>query len=94
MKRGVIQLSVSPYCARVVPVKKRDGKVKLCECVDLRPLNSRIEKQKFLFPNIEDCLSRLAGKSVFTLLNLKDGFHQIKVHKGSMKYFTFAGWAI
>jgi len=88
MKRGIIQPSVSPYCARVVPVKKRNGKMRLC--IDLRPLNSRVEKQKFPFPNIEDCLSRLAGRSVFTLLDLKDGFHQIKVNKDSTKYFAFA----
>jgi len=59
-------------------------------CVDLRPLNSRIVKQKYPFPNIEDCISRLYNKSVFTLLDLKDSFHQIRVHENSTKYFSFA----
>jgi len=59
-------------------------------CVNLRPLNSRIHKQKYPFPVIEDCLARLSNKSVFTLLDLKDSFHQIKVEDGSTKYFTFA----
>jgi len=75
-------------CVRVVPVKKKDGRLRLC--VDLRPLNNRISKQKYPFPIIEDCLARLSGKSVFTLLDMKDGFHQIKVEDESTKYFSFA----
>jgi len=71
-----------------MPVTKKSGKMRLC--VDLRPLNQRVVKQKYPFPVIEDCLSRLANKSVFTLLDLKDGFHQIKVHNDSTKYFAFA----
>jgi len=58
-------------------------------CVDLRLLNSRIHKQKYPFPVIEDCLA-LSNKSVFTLLNLKDSFHQIKIADDSTKYFAFA----
>lgn len=59
-------------------------------CVDLRPLNSRVIKQKYPFPVIEDCLSRLANMRVFTLLDLKDSFHQIKVNDNSTQYFAFA----
>jgi len=72
----------------VVPVRRRNGKLRLC--IDLRPLNSRVIKQKYPFPVVEDCLSRLNGKSVFTLLDLKDGFHNIKVHADSTKFFSFA----
>jgi len=71
-----------------VPVRKRNGKIRLC--VDLRPLNERVVKQKYPFPLIEDCLSRLGNKSVFSLLDLKDGFHQIKLHPDFIKYFAFA----
>ncbi|XP_011858869.1 PREDICTED: uncharacterized protein LOC105556393 [Vollenhovia emeryi] len=88
LKRGIISESRSPYCARVVPIRKKDGRMRLC--VDLRPLNSRVEKQKYPFPLIEDCLSRLSRKKVFTLLDLRDGFHQIRVHPESTKYFSFA----
>lgn len=51
---------------------------------------SRVNKQKYPFPVIEECLSRLANKKVFTLLDLKDSFHQIKIHEDSTKYFSFA----
>jgi len=88
LNRGIIKPSVSPYCARVVPVRKRSGDLRLC--VDLRPLNARVERQRYSFPVIEECLSRLASKNVFTLLDLRDGFHQIRVHPDSTKFFSFA----
>lgn len=88
IERKIIQPSVSPYCARIVPVRKRDGNLRMC--IDLRPLNSRVEKQKYPFPLVEDCLSRLANKSVYTLLDLRDSFHQIKVHEAETRYFSFA----
>jgi len=47
-------------------------------------------KQKYPFPIIEDCLAHLGSKSIFTLVDLKDGFHQIKIHPDHTKYFSFA----
>lgn len=88
LKRGIIKPSNSPYCARLVPVRKRNSTLRLC--VDLRPLNNRVIKQKFPFPLIEDCIANLGNKSVFTVLDLKDGFHHIKVHAEDTKYFSFA----
>lgn len=88
LSRGIIQHSRSLYCARVISIRKKNGELRLC--VHLRPLNSRIIKQKYPFPLIEDCLARLFGKIVFTLLDLKDGFHQIKVHSKHTQYFAFA----
>jgi len=46
-------------------------------------------KQKYPFPVIEDCLAQLGNKSIFTLLDLKGGFHQIKIHPEHIKYFSF-----
>lgn len=88
LARGIIKISTSPYCARVMPVVKKNGKMRLC--VDLRPLNQKVLKQKYPFPLIEDCLSRLSNKSIFTLLDPRDGFHQIRVHPEHTKYFGFA----
>ncbi|XP_039311343.1 uncharacterized protein K02A2.6-like [Solenopsis invicta] len=88
LQRGIIQPSRSSYCARVIPIRKKNGLLRLC--VDLRPLNSRISKQKYPFLVIEDCLARLFGKTVFTLLDLKDGFHQIRVCDEHTHYFAFA----
>ncbi|XP_066597475.1 uncharacterized protein [Prorops nasuta] len=88
LKIGIIKTSTSPYCSRIVPVRKKSGSIRLC--VDLRPLNSRVYRQHYPFPVIEDFLSRLNGKSAFSLLEMKDGFHQIKLHPDSTKYFAFA----
>lgn len=88
LERNIIKYSSSPYCAKIVPVRKKDGSMRLC--IDLRPLNSRVVKQKYPFPLIEDCISRLGDKSVFTLLDLKDGFHHIKIFPEHTKYFAFA----
>lgn len=69
-------------------MRKKNGFMRLC--VDLRPFNERVVKQKYPFPLIEDCLARLSSKKVFSLLDLKDEFHQIKVHSEHTKYFAFA----
>lgn len=63
LKRGIVKHSTSPYCARIVPIKKKNGDVRLC--VDLRPLNSRVLKQKYPFPLIEDCSRGLVIKQFF-----------------------------
>lgn len=57
--------------------------------VDLRPLNDRTIKQKYPFPMIEDCLARLSNKSVFISLDLKNGFHNIKLYPDAIHYFSF-----
>lgn len=87
LERKIIKPSISPYSARIVPVRKKDGRLRLC--ADLRPLNHHVHRQKYPFPIIEDYLTRLANKKVFTLLELKDGFHQIRVHPDDTKYFSF-----
>ena len=47
--------------------------------MDFRALNSRIVKYDFPLPNISDLLGRLAGGSVFSKLDLTDGFHQVPI---------------
>lgn len=90
LSRKIIQPSVSPYCSHVVLqlVPKRDDRKRMC--VDLRPLNQRIFQQKYPFPIIEDQLDKLYNKSIFTKLDMKDGFHQIRIHPDCTKYFAFA----
>lgn len=56
----------------------------------MRPLNDRVIKQRYPFPIIEDCLTRLSGKKIFTLIDLKDGFHNIKIHPDFTKFIAFA----
>jgi len=88
LSKNIIKVSTSAYCARIVPVKKKNGTLRLC--VGLRLLNEKVTKQKYPFPIIEDCLPYLGSKSIFTLFDFKDGFHQIKIHPEHIKYFLFA----
>jgi len=76
---------------RVVPVRKKIGTLRLC--VNLRPLNKRVMKRKYPFPAIKDCLSlaQLGNKSIFTFLDLKDGFHQIGIHPNHHKFKLLDG---
>lgn len=87
LARNIIKSSTSP-CARIVPVRKRNGSLRLC--VDLRPFNQRVNKQRCPFPLVKDCLTRLKNKSVFTTLHLKEGFHNIKIYPDHTHYFSFA----
>lgn len=88
MARGIIRPSVSPYCSRVVLVSRKNGKKRMC--VDLRPLNQRIFPQKYPFPLIDDQIDRLDGKTFYTKLDLRDGYHQIDIHPEDTKFFAFA----
>lgn len=88
LQKGIIKESSSEYCARIVSVKKKNGSLRLC--ADLWPLNERVLKQKYPFLIIEDCLSRISDKKIFTLLDLKDGFYNIKIHPDYTKFFAFA----
>lgn len=92
LERNIVKYSISPYCTRIVPFRKRDGNLRLCIdlCIDLRPLNERVIKQRYSFPLIEDCFTKLSNKTVFTLLDIKDGFHNIKIHPDHTQYFSFA----
>jgi len=82
-----IKTSVSFYYARIVPIRKK--KTGPCVYVLIFALWT-VESQKYSFPFIEDCLSHLANKAVFNLLDMKDSFYQIKVHSDDTKYFSFA----
>lgn len=88
LARGIIKESTSPYCSRIVPVRKKNGNMRLC--VDLRPLNSRVVKQQYPFPIIEDLFSRMANCFVLTHLDIKESFHAIGIHPDFTKYFSFA----
>lgn len=55
----------------------------------MRPLNSKIIKQRYPFPLIEDCLARLSNKSIFTLLDLKDRFMKLNFIPISRSFLLF-----
>lgn len=77
---GIIQHSSSDYA---VPV----GTTRVC--VDYRPINRQIVKDRYPLPNIEEQIDSLQGAKIFTTLDLANGFFHIPVAKESRKYTSF-----
>eukprot|EP01116_Phalansterium_solitarium_P002845 TRINITY_DN1315_c0_g1_i11.p1 TRINITY_DN1315_c0_g1~~TRINITY_DN1315_c0_g1_i11.p1 ORF type:complete len:1297 (+),score=256.42 TRINITY_DN1315_c0_g1_i11:351-3893(+) len=78
--KGFVQPSKSPYGAPVLFVKKKDGTLRMC--VDYRALNSATIKNRYPLPNVDDLLNRLAGARVFSKLDLRSGYHQVRIAEG------------
>ena len=75
------------WCALMVPVTKKSGKVRLC--VDLKKLNLSVKRERYILLTLEDVTSKLSGASVFSSLDAASGFYQIPLEEGSCKLTTF-----
>ncbi len=77
LKKKIIQPSSSPWASPVVVVPKKDGNYRLC--IDYRKLNAVTIKDSHPLPNIRDIFDSLEGSSFFSLIDLQQGYHQIKL---------------
>ncbi|XP_012567838.1 uncharacterized protein, partial [Cicer arietinum] len=77
LDKQFIRPSVSPWGAPVLLVKKKDGSMRLC--VDYRRLNKVTIKNKYPLPRIDDLMDQLRGSCVFSKIDLRSGYHQIRV---------------
>ncbi|GJR82166.1 putative reverse transcriptase domain-containing protein [Tanacetum coccineum] len=75
--RGFIRLSTSPWGVHVLFVKKKDGYFRMC--IDYWELNKLTVKNRYPLPRIDDLFDKLQGSSTYSKIDLRSGYHQLRV---------------
>ena len=84
---GIIESSSSPWAAPIIPVKKKDGSMRLC--VDYRRLNSVSRTDAYPMPRVDDLIDRIGGAKFITTLDLSKGYWQVPVREQDRPKTTF-----
>ena len=77
LSKGFIRPSFSPWGAPVLFVKKKDGLFRMC--IDSRELNKLTIKNRYSLPRIDDLFDQLQGANFFSKIDLRSGYHQLRV---------------
>ncbi|GJW01748.1 putative reverse transcriptase domain-containing protein [Tanacetum coccineum] len=85
--KGFIRPSSSPWGAPVLFVKKKDGSFWMC--IDYRELNKLTVKNRYPLPRIDDLFDQLQGSSVYSKIDLRSGYHQLRVREEDIPKTAF-----
>ena len=87
LSKGFVKTSTSPWGAPVLFVKKKDGSLSLC--IDYRQLNKVTIRNQYPLPRIDDLFDQLQGAKVFSKIDLRSGYHQLKVRREDVPKTAF-----
>ncbi|KAF5779109.1 putative nucleotidyltransferase, Ribonuclease H [Helianthus annuus] len=87
LDKGFIRPSSSPWGAPVLFVKKKDGTFRMC--IDYRELNKVTVKNRYPLPRIDDLFDQLQGSSYYSKIDLRSGYHQLRVRDEDVSKTTF-----
>nr|GEV63997.1 putative reverse transcriptase domain-containing protein [Tanacetum cinerariifolium] len=85
--KGFIRPSSSPWGASVLFIKKKDGSFRMC--IDYRELNKLTVKNRYPLPQIDDLFDQLQRSSVYSKIDLRSGYHQLRVQEQDVPKTTF-----
>jgi hypothetical protein len=88
LNKGFIRPNASPWGCPALFTKKKDNSLRLC--VDYRPLNAVTIKNKYPLPRIDILFDQLAGAKVFSKIDLRSGYHQIKIRSSDIPKTAFS----
>ncbi|KAL4011245.1 hypothetical protein IC575_028297 [Cucumis melo] len=87
LDKGFIRPNVSPWGALVLFVKKKDESMRLC--IDYRKLNKVTVKNRYPLSRIDDLFDQLQGATVFSKIDLRSGYHQLRIRNSDIPKTAF-----
>ena len=88
LSKGFIRHSISPWGAPILFVKKKDGSLWLC--IDYRQLNIVTIRNQYPLPRIDELFDQRQGSRLFSKIDLRSGYHQLRVNEGDVPKTSFS----
>jgi hypothetical protein len=84
---GLIHSSVSPWCAPILFIRKKDGSLRLS--IDYLQLNKEMIKNQYPLARIDDFFDQMKGATMFSTIDLRSGYHQLHIKEDDIPKTSF-----